>query len=639
MAVTGGTATPGSVVVATNVTGEAIWANPNTIGAIASNSFIYIYQSAAKVIATKGTDEWWPEGHIDILLKVQNAGTLIDAGEVTVLARQYTQLYSHSVVDLSAGARTPVALASGDDGNNDTGNRTVTGSVGSGTFLVGERLEVTATDKEAVITSVAGTTANPILGYYLIGSPQTDFVLSDALVGITSGASCTAGTPANLGPALLTGANEPSSSFTAITRDLNNGEGLQPYSIEIDVQYNSGAGANTIEEFYEWTKHANRRGETTITLDGQAGEIYTGSSLQLEYDNQSANFTEGLVVTGQTSGAFGTIVADHDDGATGDLILRNVRGTFQDNEVLNDSATGVADILLTGGIRTISTPPAAPLGTFAGGIFFGAPGVWLLDIPPSDAGDIQLTDDNGNTRLPPNSVSVEVTNLVSGDSVAVFRIPSAGAAVNKDEYSATVQPVGANTLVITGGPISLEAPAPGGKVRVVDTGTQVERRYRYSSFTASTFTLDSIEGNTADVGGSATTLIDASEDFVAAGVEVGDTIINVTESNTPAFITAVATTTLTMAPSGVTDWSSDAYEINTLGQAYDAADNVYVPFIDEVATTSTSSATVIQSTTIDVRVVVRRNIATAILPFETDNQILAGGMSQATIRTPDTITA
>ena len=75
-------------------------------------------------------------------------------------------------------------------------------------------------------------------------------------------------------------------------------------------------------------------------------KIETASKLyyDLAYDGQSANFTVGKTLTGASSGATGVIVADTDGGATGTLVLKNVEGTFLDNEAITDNNTtpGVA---------------------------------------------------------------------------------------------------------------------------------------------------------------------------------------------------------------------------------------------------------------------------------------------------------
>ena len=65
--------------------------------------------------------------------------------------------------------------------------------------------------------------------------------------------------------------------------------------------------------------------------------------LSLPYDGQTVNFALGDTVRGQSSGATGLVVADTDGGATGTLELKNVRGRFRDDEVLEEvGGTGLA---------------------------------------------------------------------------------------------------------------------------------------------------------------------------------------------------------------------------------------------------------------------------------------------------------
>ena len=74
---------------------------------------------------------------------------------------------------------------------------------------------------------------------------------------------------------------------------------------------------------------------------------------KLDYDNQTVNFSTGVKVTGGTSGATGWIVNDEDGGASGTLILSNVIGTFQNNELLTDSVAGSANV---DGTKALSLP-------------------------------------------------------------------------------------------------------------------------------------------------------------------------------------------------------------------------------------------------------------------------------------------
>jgi hypothetical protein len=68
-----------------------------------------------------------------------------------------------------------------------------------------------------------------------------------------------------------------------------------------------------------------------------------GGVHRLGYDAKTADFTAGQTVTGGTSAATGVIwrVNDNGDG-TGDLLLTDIVGTFQDDEALTDGAGGAA---------------------------------------------------------------------------------------------------------------------------------------------------------------------------------------------------------------------------------------------------------------------------------------------------------
>lgn len=91
-------------------------------------------------------------------------------------------------------------------------------------------------------------------------------------------------------------------------------------------------------------------------------------SQTLAYDTQTANFATGLVLTGATSGATATILQDSDSGATGTLTLGNVQGTFVDNEIITDSATGSATVngTLTYAITSISAAPICSVLSYLG---------------------------------------------------------------------------------------------------------------------------------------------------------------------------------------------------------------------------------------------------------------------------------
>ncbi|MEW6263382.1 MAG: phage tail tube protein [Thermodesulfobacteriota bacterium] len=89
----------------------------------------------------------------------------------------------------------------------------------------------------------------------------------------------------------------------------------------------------------------------------------------LPYDGQTGNFTVGQVVTGGTSTATGTIIADSDAGTEGFLTLINVSGTFQNNEAITDPITGAAVVNGTLGATpldsSVTDPGHSPWDGFA----------------------------------------------------------------------------------------------------------------------------------------------------------------------------------------------------------------------------------------------------------------------------------
>ena len=624
--------------------GEMLWANIYSLGTIASNSHLYVNQEEVLVTAFKDTTDWWDDGHIDILLLVKEVGSNIDDAIVTVMARRYGAAYDYYEVDLSAGGRNPIPLATGADLDNTTGYKSVTfsGASGGTEYTVGDVIYVAASAKEAVITGgVDLDQASGTFYYYLIGDPLTDFSNSDTVTDGTR--SCTVGTPADYGPALLSGLSITHAARD--TDDIDEDGTTEPYSIVVDCS------DEVLTDVWEWLKYITMRGETgTSDTDGQDAQFYVGTQYQIEYTGQSGSFSEGETlwlhdVSNDLVG-YGVVVADHDDGATGDLLLRNVRlyASISTATQIGDNVAQASytDYATVGSYRTITPTKQSPFGTFAGGTFFGAPGVVLINYDSDDINSFQLIDDDGTVVTAPIKVSVAVTNTRAGDNIAVFRLDT-NDDVEKDTYLANAsQTAGATSLVVSTA-IGNETPGKttGGIVRIVDVSVPQEYRLRYTSWDTSTFTLFNMTSLTADGSNcTSTQLTDTGANFQTNLVKVGDLIRNTTEGAI-AYVTAVVSENeLTTTP--VTDWTSDAYEIGTLPIATTAADDtVYVPFIDVYETTGTSgspgseSVNVTYEGDIDVRVRVRQ--AGDIVPFEADNQIKSTGMSQATIRTPDTI--
>ena len=551
--VTGGTGA--GTTTAASTTGESTWANIFTLGTIADNTQVYLYQSGGQI------SPWWSTGHIDILVQVRESSLLIDQGHVTIFARQYSKLYDNYVADLAAGARTPIPLATFKDTANTTGYRSFTGTSGSGTFQTQEIIQKTGDSTvQGIVSAVSGTITDPVITYYLFKHPLTDFVDTDSINGLSSGANCTAGTPTDVGPASLSGITF---TYGATQQDLNNNNGPQPYDCVIDCNN------YPLASVYEYVKLVTRYGETAM-FNGTAGEAYTAvGDIRLFYDNQTNTFNQGDTINGQTSTATAVIVSDHNTGTSGTLVLRQVSGTFQDNENIRVGTTIYALTNIPTGADTINPTKQSPFGTYAGGKFFGAQGVWLTNVPDYDANNFELIDSTNTPQLPPQTIIVTVAGVVVGDQVGVFRTTGDNDIIDKSMYTshATNNTTGSGTFTVQEA-ISNDTPS-NGYLRAVkrDTNGKVldEDRYQYQSWFGNTFTF-------------------------TGGV--------------------------------------------TLLRDFDAQDTVYVPFIDDAATSISISAEITYTAN---RYVLTRVRKKGILPFTVTGQVTSAGLTVTAIRTADTI--
>ena len=407
--VTGGTGT-GTISTA-STTGEALWTNIYTLGTIRDNTSMYVYQDASKITA------WWTSGHIDILAKVKEAGTLIDLGNLTILARQYATLYENFAVNASGGGRIPIPIGTADDLNNDTGYLSMVFTTASGNFTVGEVIDGGTSGAEGIVTSNSGTAPNITLGYYLIGDVTVDFHSSGAetVTGATSSTTATSVAPAAAGPNTGTPATI-TVTFGDTSQDLSNGYGSAPYSVIIDCQ------GERLSSVYERLKYLTRRGETGNIDDGTqtiVGESYEAiGDYYIPYDTLAGGtFTEGNTVTSTDQSTFtGIITSDHDRASSdGFLIVRGVSGTVPtDGQNLTDGSVTASVDTASGSdpVAVIAQTNDAPFGTFAGGKFFGARGVWITDYDALDAINFELIDSEGVLQTPPNEVPITVTGVV-----------------------------------------------------------------------------------------------------------------------------------------------------------------------------------------------------------------------------------
>ncbi len=289
--------------------GESLWSGIFTQGSLlgalmgginqGSKTHIYVYQDGSRLLSYQSTttDFWTEDGHIDHLFLVKEVDTLIDEGYVTVYARQYGSTFAYWTVDLSGGGRNAVPISNGNDLNTSEGYRTFTGSGGSNTFDVGSEILGGTSGARGILTAVGGTTAAPVLQYFLIGEPQDDFTNGETVTEVGGDASCTAGTPAADGPpADVTGVTVTHANDN--TLDVDEDGTNEYFSVVIDCNN------YTLAEVYQYLMYELHRGRTGTTLtDGIAAESYIGIEVRLDYSAGALTGTvsEGATVTGATS--------------------------------------------------------------------------------------------------------------------------------------------------------------------------------------------------------------------------------------------------------------------------------------------------------------------------------------------------
>lgn len=92
----------------------------------------------------------------------------------------------------------------------------------------------------------------------------------------------------------------------------------------------------------------------------------------------------------------------------------------------------------------------APFGTFAGGRFFGARGVFLTNMASADNTNYELIDSNGVTRTPPVTYSFELTGLKDGTEVRIFNSSTSAAIAGVEDITNGIS-AQASTGVTTSG--------------------------------------------------------------------------------------------------------------------------------------------------------------------------------------------
>ncbi len=683
----------GSVDVSTAANwGTSQWTAIQAIGSVPTATEVYVIQDRQKLAdAVTNTFQWWDTdtdvslGIISILVRVQNAGTLIADGDVEVFARRYTSLYDNFRLNVAAGGFQALPLASAPDINNTTGysnSGTLTGvsgspTVGNGVYVGASWAAATA---KGVITAVNGTTD---FDFYLVGD-LTTIGSTTAVTGYDFDTAANDGFSATTGTiAVVSGGPTDTASGEGGTVTVTLGENLQdhngdstnePYSVTVNCQ-----GNVPIAKVYERLKYITRRGADAAALFGAGtdvpGETYRGLEATLEYDANTGTMTDGDNVTIATRTNFSArLLAQCGTFSTTHITLTDIQTSLTtaqpgDNDVVDDEDGDDVTLHAGGTIGLLfpTSPKAAPFGTFTGSQIFGAPGVYYSNPAGADTQAYILTDNTGTLNTPPNTVAFTVENTRAGDRILVARDTGVSGVIDKDQFGGVgTGTLGASSLTVAG-TIDSEVPTSGW-IRVVSTPTGTglleEHRYVYDSRTTGASGVFTLRPDAAGTGitsagaptGGIANLTDTSATFQTDNVEIGMLVRNTTLGKTTHVWEVVAVTSETVlsvrqlyGPLDATqDWDvSDTYTINTLigdhttPTNYSTNDNLYDLILDVEETVGTDgspgseSNTFIQSTTFNVVVNVRQG--KSILPFTQNAAIGASGGSVTVVRQDDTI--
>jgi len=217
---------------------------------------------------------------------------------------------------------------------------------------------------------------------------------------------------------------------------------------------------------------------------------------------------EGSAITSSDGGS-GFIVSLLDNGTTGTLTIRNVYGTFADTNTVTSGSTTAT---ISGTPSSYTKNKQAPFGSFAGGQFFGARGVWLDNVAGADANNYVLIDSTGTSQSPPNTVLISVNGVLSGDRVSVFRALDDAGTIDKTYIASHATSNSASSTTWTAVSIPTDTPSVG-FVRLRNTTTQVEERIAYTGRTSTTFTLS--EAHMGGYGVSDTAYVPYIDDMVS----------------------------------------------------------------------------------------------------------------------------
>lgn len=418
------------------------------------------------------------------MIKTRTAGADIDGRRLIGTCRRYGKTFSEFKINGTGRGNNVLALSDATDLNNAT----VIGTVDGWTDVHIDRADSTTTVNgvnsagQAVLNVVDGTQFAAgdfiqIAGFnqeYQISSIATNaLTLTRNLVDATAGGEIVY--DLNIG-------------FSQI--DVDNNAANEDYYAHWD------RGAQTINGFYEYTKNITADA-TDHYVYGISGELFRGITHEIVVDTPTGTFAPAESVS--WTGGTGQMLAINSPTAGTKMWIQLLTGVAPtDNQTITGgitSATVDVNVTVTDREALISKPFS---GQSTGSALIGSYGLALqtTDLSASD----KMFDLTNAQITPPNNVTFTVNGLVNtednvivGPWDGVATDAEGNPAIDTDQLTLNTSLTTDNiTSVVVTASIPSDTPATG-YIRVQDD-SGFYRRLHYSSWTGSTFTVDSTDG-------------------------------------------------------------------------------------------------------------------------------------------------
>jgi len=564
----------------------------------------------------------------------------IDGRRLIGTTRKYLYTFGEFSINGTARGNNVLALVEGLDGNNAT----AIGTIAALTDIFIDRTISTTTVSgvnntgQAILNVVDGAQF-AAGGFILIAGDDAEYqILSIATNALTLNHNLDVATA---GAEALYDLNV---GFTQI--DVNNNTTNEDYYAQWDK------GANTINVFTERMKWLSRDG-TGEYIYGISGELFRGITHEIVVDTPTGTFASVEDVS--WSGGTGQMLAINSPTAGTIMWIQLLTGIAPtNNQVITggiSAGTVTMNVTITDRVPTIKTP------------FFGAStgtsidGAYGFTLQTADLSNTDKVKDLTNTTInPPNNVQFDVGGVVvSEDNILVgnWDGTSTDASSNQllglTDYTLSTALTADNiTAVVISETIDSWLTASG-YIQVTDDNC-VQRKLHYSSFTASTFTIDTTTGDEDFAGvnassGVAVTYSQLQLDTALSADNIVSVVIdNSIPSDTPAvgyirvaddngFLRRLSYSSFT--GSTFTIDSTDGQE-DFLSVAASLGNDVYIGYLDLVATATTESFNYVYGAADRQFVIkVRDGGGTPIKEYIATGTMTSNGGSSTAIRTTD----